>query len=569
MKKTVLLLAALAAFNIIRSQHIPEHVSNEGVYDFLHELAAEKIITLNSAVKPYSKQLIYEKLNEAGKACSLLNKRQKAGLDFYMDEYRLFAADSTNPFSGEKLDLVSRFGLNGGRQTGSALPVKQLGFIYKDSLLMAAVKPVWGINYRMNDNGSVRHFWGGLRAYATVGENWGFYASLRDNSITEILSRPGQLTRQDGGAYKGAGKGRVGGDYSEMRGGAVYSWKWGNIGLVKDQLQWGDHYHGPNIIDSRAPSFAMIKLHMKPARWFEFDYIHGWLVSEVVDSTLSYITQFGEPRQKFRPKNIAANMFSFHPWPHSSFSFGNSIIYSDLGGAHPAYMIPFLFFKSIDHTLNHGIQNQNSQLFLNLGSRFIKHTHVYGSIFVDEFSITRVSNPGENNFLSYKAGARVYNWPLKNISYNYEFTHTNPLVYTHRIQTTTFATNNFNLGHYLGHNSREHVLAAACRPLAGFKVEFVWRNAIHGNDYQYNINYPVKIDELPVLDEITWEQQSIGLTSSWELLNNVYFKLFYEYTLTEAHGVDGISAEEYLEKFTPVFYHGEQHTFGFQFNLGF
>lgn len=551
------------------SQDIPEHVSNEGIYEFIDELAGEQVIQVNSVVKPYSKQFIYEKLKEAEAGDSLLNKRQRQELTFYMREYVVFSPDTSNPFSGDPCDLVSRFNITGNRPAHGALPVKQLGFIYKDSLFTAVIKPVWGVNYRMNDSGSVRHFWGGIRAYATIGEHWGIYASLRDNSITEILSLPGYFTRREGGNYKAAGKGREGGDFSEMRGGAVYSWNWGSIGLVKDHIQWGDHNYGPNIIDSRAPSFAMIKLKMKPARWFEFNYIHGWLVSEVIDSTNSYYSQFGEYRAKFRPKNIAANMFTFHPWSHSSISFGNSIIYSDLGGAHPAYLIPFMFFKSIDHTLNHGIQNQNSQLFLNLSTRQLKHTHVYGSIFVDEFSTTRLGNQSRHNFLSYKGGLKIMNWPLQNLSFNYEFTHTNPMTYKHRIKTTTFATNEYNLGHYLKDNSREHTIAATYKPLARLHITAFYQKSWHGNDYPYNINYSVPIDELPILQEKTWDKELISFTASYELLNNVYLKLFYEYSNIQGFDADGKTAEDYLMQFTPQFYHGKQHTFGMQFNMGF
>lgn len=551
------------------AQDIPEHVTSEGIYDFLHELAAEKIISLNSVVKPYSKQVIYKKLTKARKKDTLLNKRQQKEVQFYLREYRLFSGEPENPYSGKKWDLVNRISGEDARKYNGALPVEQLGFVYKDSLLTAVVKPVWGVNYRSNDSGSVRHFWGGLRAYATVGEHWGFYASLRDNSQTEILSDPDYLNRQEGGNYKHSVGGREGGDYSEMRGGAYYSWKWGRIAFVKDHSQWGDHNYGPNILDSRAPSFAMIKLHLKPAEWFEFDYLHGWLVSEVIDSVRTYQTIFGEPRPVFRPKNIATNMFTFHPWEYTNLSFGNSIIYSDLGGAHPAYMIPFMFFKSIDHTLNHAIQNQNSQMFFNLSIRELKHTHFYGSVFVDEFAFTRLGNSSQHNFYSFKTGAKVYNWPIQNLNVNYEFTHTNPVVYKHRIRATTFATNKYSLGHYLGDNSREHVISATYKPFSRLRIKTHYRHAWHGSDYQYNVNSSVKIDELPVLEDKTWENQTLGLTASYELLNNVYLKLFYEYSNIRGFDEDGSSAEDYLMKFTPQFYHGKQHTVGMQFNLGF
>ena len=31
----------------------------------------------------------------------------------------------------------------------------------------------------------------------------------------------------------------AGGSFDETRGGIAYAWKWGHIGIVKDNLEWG------------------------------------------------------------------------------------------------------------------------------------------------------------------------------------------------------------------------------------------------------------------------------------------------------------------------------------------
>ena len=46
-------------------QEIPFPVSNYGVYDFLDELANIQVVSINSAVKPYSRLYIAKKLQEA------------------------------------------------------------------------------------------------------------------------------------------------------------------------------------------------------------------------------------------------------------------------------------------------------------------------------------------------------------------------------------------------------------------------------------------------------------------------------------------------------------------------
>lgn len=544
-------------------QAIPEHVTSTGIYNFLDELASEKVVDIHSAVKPYSKQLIYEKLAIAHLKDSLLNNRQKKELEFYQKVYQLWDGKSGNPYANEKVNLLQRF------SDKSAISSTHLGFVYRDSNFTAEVSPIWGYRYRNNDNGSVDHYWGGAGTSITIGKHIGIWASLRDNSISEILAWPGNFTRQESGNYKIGNGGRPGGDYSEMRGGVSLAWNWGHLSLVKDHVQWGDHQHGPNILDSRAPSFAMIKLHLKPVQWFEFDYLHGWLVSEVIDSTLTYTTQYGESRQVFRPKNIAANIFTLHPWSHTSFSFGNSIIYSDVGGAHPAYLIPFLFYKSIDHTLNHKIQNQNSQMFFNASVRKIKHLHLYGSLFVDELSITRIGDEDRHNFFSWKGGSKLQNWPIANVSLGYEYTHTYPLTYKHRVRATTFATNEFGLGHYLGDNSQEHYGEISVKPFPKLKLKIAYWQSTHFNDYEYDIYEGIRVDELPVFEDQSWQNKTLQVTASYEFWQNMYLKLIYQDSNIKGFDIDGQNAQYYLDMFTPAYYHGSQQTFSLQFNIGF
>ena len=120
---------------------------------------------------------------------------------------------------------------------------------------------------------------------------------------------------------------------------------------------------GSNILSGKSPSYMMIKLNIKPSSWIELNYHHGWLVSAVIDSSRSYFTQNNSLKFFNKSKFIASNFITISPLDRLHLSFGNSIIYSDLGGVHPAYLIPVFFYKSIDHTLNYNVENQNSQFF--------------------------------------------------------------------------------------------------------------------------------------------------------------------------------------------------------------
>ena len=85
----VLLIAAFALCGSLpaAAQFVPTHISNEGIYLFLDELASEGIIDLYSLVKPYSRALIAAKLEEADGWRERLTRRQQSELDFYLKDY--------------------------------------------------------------------------------------------------------------------------------------------------------------------------------------------------------------------------------------------------------------------------------------------------------------------------------------------------------------------------------------------------------------------------------------------------------------------------------------------------
>jgi hypothetical protein len=546
----LLLIFLLISLSGLKSQVVYQHLSNKNIYHFIDELATIKIIEINSVIKPYSRNFIATKLEEAYSKKESLNKRQIKDLEFYLLEYKLELKSSPDyPPIFNKVDIFKK-------NPKLAFVLNPLGLHYKDSLLTVVVKPIWGMNYFINENGTEYHRWGGAEAHAYIGKHWGLYASLRDNNESKAISRPEYFTTRPGGAYKFTENG--GGDYSEMRGGVTYAWKWGEVGLVKDHLNWGNFNHSPSILNDRAPSYAQIKLRIKPAKWFELNYIHGWLVSMVIDSSRSYYNN-GRFREIYQPKYIAANMFTFTPWKSLNISIGNSIIYSDMN-VHPAYLIPVMFYKSIDHTVNNGIDNQNSQMFFDISSRQIKHLHLYATLFVDELKIERFSEPDRYNFWSGKVGFKTSDLLIENLFLNFEYTMSMPITYEHRVPSLTYTSNNYNIGYYLQDNSDDMYISIGYIPLRGLHLTATYSLARHGEDFEYIIDGTV--DTHPFMENVTWKNETYSIKASYEFFSNAY--VFAEFIASDISG-----EEEQIEKYTPEFYHGKTNTISAGFNLGF
>ncbi|MEE4198432.1 MAG: hypothetical protein V2I54_12370 [Bacteroidales bacterium] len=534
LKTGLLTLLCFVSFPLA-SQEVYYHPSNEAVYEFLDEFANLGVIELNTTVKPYSREFIALQLKAIRNSNYPLNKRQASELEFYLKDFN------------KELEKDRHFN-------------KRFDLLYtKDSLFSLSVNAILGIEYFMNDSGSFYHRWNGAEAQAYVGEHFGFYASLRDNHESEFLVREDFLTQRMGANYKHVDGG---GDYSEMRGGLTYSWDWGSFGVVKDHFQWGNHYHGATIFSGRTPSFAHLRLQLKPAKWFEFNWVHGWLVSEVIDSasSMTFTNAYGTDRRDMMfDKYLAANLFTFKPLDKLYLSAGNSVIYSS-NGPELQYLIPVMFYKSVDHTYNATDKSgrnvgQNSQMFFDISSRNIRKVHLSATLFIDELSTSRVFNDTVWNFWSLKTSMRISDL-LPNTFLTAEYTQTMPLTYKHHIPTTTFESNGYNLGHYLMDNAREYYVALQVKPVKTLSLQLAWMLAQKGKDY----------DELggsrlgnPFLDTVEWENQSLSFRARYQVINDGY--LFFHFLYSNSSGE--------LDKYTPAVYHGELTTFSLGANFGF
>lgn len=527
------------------AQYVPVHISNQGIYLFLDELASEQCIDLYSLVKPYSRLKIATLLSEAEAGRATMSSRQQSELDFYLRDYarELIAPDTAaTSWLWQKKHGNKRFDV----------------FHYSDSLFSMTVNPIIGSDTWVNENGAFYHWWNGVEAHSTIG-NFGLWASLRDNhESTELTARDFQNQRIGASNIKGFSGGKR--DYWELRAGITYGWDWGHVGLIMGQAAWGENNAGANILSGRTPAFPRLELSLDPAPWFRMTYIHGTLISEVVDSSLSFNVSnaYGDDyREVYHNKYIAANIFTFTPVKALELSLGNSVIY-DYSNPHWAFLLPVAFYKAIDHTLNAGINNMNSQLFLSLSSRNLKHFHFYGTVFLDEVAMDRVFNDEEFNFVSYKAG--LSSTFIPNLRLVAEYTWTNALTFMHDVPTTTFESNSYNLGHYLEDNAKDLYASISWSPWRTLSMKGYLNKSLKGPDHTALGSMP-RENNFP-FDPVVWESMKFGVIAKVQLVNDLCLRLGYEWR-------DVSGEQTYLERWTPNEYHGQTSTFHFGINYGF
>src|SRR5664280_1424046 len=144
----------------IFSQEIPQSVSNTGIYDFLDELANNKIISINSAIKPYSRLFIAQRLKEAEEKKEQLNPRQQNELGFYLTDFR-------KELNEERHNGTMAQGRNGEKVqwfNGTKAQRHPDLFYYRDSLFSLTINPILGGEIFTNSSGRATYVRKGAEA---------------------------------------------------------------------------------------------------------------------------------------------------------------------------------------------------------------------------------------------------------------------------------------------------------------------------------------------------------------------------------------------------------------------
>ena len=573
---TILLFCALS----VSAQRIPEMIEYTEVYDFIEELTTDGVIETNAAIKPYTRDYIAAKLKEAQAKDSLLNKRQKEDLQFYLQDYALEL---------DTLPTYSSYGYRHVTQWKTAvsnlnLADPSLHILTKDKIFKMRLRPILGMDLDYNKKGLLMHRVYGAEIQMDIAKHVSIWGSLRDNSwdgtmLNETyfptiydqisgarVTQPGFLNNLAGVQYKEA---NYGGDFSDSRGGiSLYAW-WGSIGVQRERVAWGDAQHCSNILSAHNPAVPMVTLQLTPCKWFQFDYFHAWLVSNVIDSTYWYNEQqtATSTQREYRPANkfMAANMFTFMPCKYIQFGFGNSIVYAERN-VQAAYFIPIAFYKSLDHLLTKGMstENQNSQAFATITVRPTDHLRLYGSFFLDEFKLARLKkdNP-QKNPVSYLVGFNWSGWPVKGLALRGEFMRSYIATYVHSIAVLDFTSNSYQMGHYMGANAQSIWLQLSYRPTRSLRLTLDYTCDTKYTAYDY-IRGDIKniISQEPFKNTI-WRNDEIKFRAVYEVFNNCYAHVDASYN----HARAGEQAD--LDQYSPVYLQGKNLTFSCGLSFGF
>ena len=523
MLKSAFLILVLSYVAIAQVVYEPLH---RDVYSFLSRLSQKSIIVFDDQVRPVSRKYIAEKLIEASEKSSQLTSMEKDELEFFGKDFK-FEFDILNKVEPDSTQLTIL-----SYDEGNCLRL----FSFKNDLFSMNVSPILGLTIGSRDNEKLTHTWNGIYTYGYLDNYLGFSFDFRDNTekgnsidkYKDFTPTTGVDARSDRNTLNYAADKM---EYSEAKAVLATDWSWGSLAVGKDFLEWGYGESGLLVLSQKAPSFGFVRLDIKPVDWLKFNYIHGWLSSDVPDSNSFFYNRNGTISFSYRNKFIANHSLIITPITGLDLSLGESIIYDDQ--LEYLYLIPIMFFRAADHHLSRqtNAAGGNAQFFFSVSSKGqVKNTHLYGTLFIDEITLSGLfDSQKQRNQLGFTLGGSLTDLPIENLTTTIEYTKIYPFVYRHYIQTEDYKSASYPLGHWMGNNADQIYASLNYRFIRGLQAK-IWGQYIRkGEEGTYDQQYNIQ-PQPPFLFGLRKNYTYFGFDVQYEYTHELFAKLKYQTT---------------------------------------
>ncbi len=229
----------------------------------------------------------------------------------------------------------------------------------------------------------------------------------------------------------------------------VYNNDWFTAKIAREAIAFGGSYQGDNIIispTSQTPDFVSIGAHIGAVRYI------GMVASLLGEARWSDTSGAGYafgPGSYIDPKYLALHDLTFMVGSDVEFGFTDMTIFSrrfDL-----AYVNPFTFTKSVEHSLN---DRDNTSIGTHFRWRVTDGVELRGQGLVDDVVGSKIGTGYWGNKFAWQIGGMwAAPFGLQDVDISFEHTRVEPFTYSHFNPQNTFSTSGQLLGASIGPNS--------------------------------------------------------------------------------------------------------------------
>lgn len=336
------------------------------------------------------------------------------------------------------------------------------GRLYMDMVGQETVFLKSGNQYHDKERISETTLGGILRG--VLGGKIGFYVDARNTLTRGAVSREESFDPSLGSPVVVSGT-NVYKDRAEAY--FVFEAPWLRLELGRQQAAWGPGFRGGLALSRNMPQCEMIKLKARFNR-FKFTGIHAFL------------------RSNLGPKYLAGHRLEIKIIPGLYFGGSETVIYGSRD-VEFAYLNPLMPYHIAEHHLG---DKDNNAIGLDITAMLLNGVKLYAEFFIDDMTSTKNWLTYYGNKLGILCGG-LWIEPLgvPNADIRFEYTRTEPYVYTHTDSINTYTHYDQIIGHWIGPNADVLYLQAGYRFDRDFRVTVAWERQHHGKG---NVDSPYK-----------------------------------------------------------------------------
>lgn len=530
-QKVLVLLTILLSTGAIQAQQENVPIDHD-VYSFLKEMSVKGIVANVHDDNPaMSRAEVEYHLKEINSKLDELSNTEKGILKKYQDEFYDDKSDSTNTFQLIKDDKNIFSNLSG------ILSDKiKYTYFYKsydaNAYLNILGRGIAGTEFSPKVP-NTELFDIGFRFRGTIMDNLGYDVSVIKGAIEGNHEFAAVLDPRMKYNFQYTQTSEVVNSYDFAEAYLRYYKKLSKnmniaIELGREKMKFGYGYGDKLIISGNHPVLNFIKL--------DFNYgiinFSSWQASTVGE----YMPNKNEDYTKF----IATNKLKFSFKNLFDVGMGGTIIYSGRG-LDLAYLNPFQSLKFTEQSE----QNQdNSTLFWDLQTHFIKNLEFQGTLFLDDDMFGTLNDLSNiENRSGYQLGMFWYSpFAINDLTFILEYTKIRPYTYSYDNPKDTYTSWGQILGSQIGPNSDEILLRAAYNVSPSLRLNCDYQYIRHGAniyDAQGNLifnaggdvfidNRPSDSTEIPFLDGDRINTNILTLDIKYEPIRKIFFDLVFK-----------------------------------------
>lgn len=512
------------AFNVF--SHVENVPLTNPIYHFLKHMQIRGFVVEKSFFKtPFTRGEVATILENLRKMETQMNTSEKKQLYTFLEEFDLLPktnavlipsqTDSNQVLSLRLFSNDDKF-IYRYAEGGSKVFVKPLG----------SLRSVFKIGQQ---NASDKAIYGnlGFRVFGTIDSCLGYFLQVTNGKFVSGSKSLG--TQEDKTLANSVKFTLLNSDFDLVESHVRYQNKWFSVGISRETRFLGSGVHQNLVVSDNAPPMDEFFL-AASFRNFKYNFSHFSLIAQPKTPTPAGASTDIPPKYLV----LHSATFQFKQW---NLTYFETITYSGRS-VEIAYLNPFTFLKSVEHSLH---DRDKAAMGFSFEWNVLPSFQVVGTWMLEDLVFSEIGKNFWGNKTAWNIGV-IYASPMS-FDFGIEYTRVEPYMFTHFNNTNNRTNDGRLIGTYIPPNSDELTFQIKSFALPRYPLTLRLSYLRHGDNIvdstrkiirnvggDFNVNHSATDDyRVKFLDGIRNDLLTVAFTGGFELVRNFNLQFDFEY----------------------------------------